>query len=211
MGCALLTAGHDIACQSFFNKYYQAIVLVNRKDVDETLVFNNDGRDTQISFNLKDGKTGYLFRSNENSGNLRASFSKSEDGDVPLYKHRVQLPIVGVSQETKRLLKELDLSDCFAAIRFKSGEIEIYGYNYGLKTSPYTYEPQGGIGGAVISLESRVEEYDPPYVYRGGANTRPTQEVLDQITIDDFCNLFANIDPVRIGDFNDDYNNDYFI
>lgn len=210
MGCVKLLNGIDLACGEIFRKYYQAIVLVNRCDVD-TVTISNDTVTTRISFNLKEGKSGVLFKANENSSNLTASFSKQDKKGTPYYTHRVQVPVAGVSEEVKALLKTMDLSDCFAAIRFKSGEIEIYGFNYGLKTTDYTYEAQGTLGGAAINLESRYEEYDPPYIYRGGAGTRPTEEVLDQITLQDFCDLFANIDPVLAGDFNDDFSNDFYI
>src|SRR5690606_1830493 len=113
-----------------------------------------------------------------------------------LYDHKIEIAVVGVDENSKTMLKQLDFSDYFGALQFKDGTIEIFGFNYGLKTDPYNYTPQG-IGGAVISLVSKYEEYDPPYVYAG-----------DSI---DFDNLFANIPSFLGGDFNNDFNNDFFI
>ena len=61
----------------------------------------------------------------------------------------------------------------------------------------------GGAGGSLINLISHENglEDDPPYIYvplTGSANQ-------------DFNNLFENIVDVDLGDFNDDFNNDFDI
>lgn len=202
--CYSIMKGFDLECSGAeFRKYYQNIVLVNRSDVD-SFIINSDIETNRIYFNLKENKTGFLFRSSENGGVINADFSKRENGGIVYYQHKLQMPIVGVSENSKTMLKQLDFSDYFAAVHFKDGTIEIFGFNYGLKTDNYNYTPQG-LGGGILSLISKYDEYDPPYTYR------PRNDGWEDEAIIDFNNLFANIPNVWCGDFNDDFNDDFFI
>lgn len=211
-GCVKLLAGLDVACLEILKKYYQSIVLVNKEDV-KTVSINSTAERNRIAFNLKPERTGLLFRGNENASVLSASFSKKEKDGIPMYNHKIQIPVVGVAEAIKALLKQLDLSNCFAAIQFKSGEVEIYGFNYGLKTDSYDYQAQSSFGGAPINMSSRYDEYDPPYIYlpptlqdtQGNGNTSEEQAIIN------FNNLFSTIPDVITGDFNDDFNNDFYI
>ena len=117
---------------------------------------------TRVRFTLKDGATGYLFRSLETGGALRASFNKSTENGIPMYDHRAQVPVVGVDETQKNLLKQLDNGNYFAAIQFKGDQVEIFGFNYGLTTGGYDFQAQSPIGGAYIPLQSTYKEYDPP-------------------------------------------------
>ncbi len=191
--CVKLMKGFDLECEGAeYRKYYQNAVLINRSDV-ENFTINSGIETNNIIFNLLATKTGYLFRSTENSSSIKLEFSKSEKKGIVYYDHKMDLPIIGVTENSKTILKQLDMSDYFGAIQFKDGTIEIVGFNYGLKTSNYTYDPAG----TVISLESKYSEYDPPYVYGGDAS--------------DFDNLFADIPNINVGDFNNDFNNDFYI
>ena len=196
MACRELLREQDLSCVDVYRKYYQQIVLVNKKDVNE-VVYNVDENNHSILFNLFDGTTGYRYRGNENSSLYSASFSKSVKKGQPLYSHSVSLPVVGVGTTTKLILKELDLSDYFAAIQFKSGTIEIYGFDNGLTTENYTFEAQNGLGGIGLTLTSKYEEEEPPYIYLGG-------EV-------NFDNKFAGIGDLLGGDFNFDFSTDFYI
>jgi len=204
MSCVKLMSGLDIACEPLFTKYYQNIVLINKSDVESFIVTNYDGFNN-VRFSLKAGKTGYAFNLPPAASNLSASFSKSEEQGIPVYSHLCSLPIAGTTENIKVILKQLDQTLVFAAIKFMGGSIEIYGWDYGLKTDSYDYQPQGGIGGAIIPLRSSFSEYDPPYMYnvkdeRGAA-------AIDE----DYENNFANIPNVNTGDFNNDYNDDFNI
>ncbi len=206
--CAEILKGFDLECLGAeFKKYYQQIVLVNKKDVDEFYI-NSSTSFNRIYFNLLEGKTGFLFRSTENGASFTASFDKTERKGVVYYSHKLQVPIVGANEEAKTMLKQLDFSNYFAAIHFKDGTIEIHGFKNGLKTDGYTYEPQG-MGGAMIPLVSRYDEYDPPYTYFPSLNDGSVDAGVLAIT--DFNNLFANIPAIYQGDFNSDYNSDFFI
>lgn len=194
MACKRLLSEHDVSCIDPYRKYYQQLVLVNLEDVNEVAI-NETAH--SILFNLVESATGYRYRGNENVALYSASFSKSTSKGQPFYAHSVNLPIVGVGSTTKAILRELDLSNYFAAIQFKDGTVEIYGFENGLKTSNYTYEAQNGMGGTSITLESKFDENEPPYVYAGiGEN---------------FDNKFAGIGDLFAGDFNDDFENDFYI
>lgn len=194
MACKRLIHEHDVSCLDVYRKYYQQIVLVNLEDVNEKVY---DEANHAILFNLVDGATGYRYRGNENVSLYSASFSKSVTKGQPLYSHSITLPVVGVGVTTKLILKELDLANYFAAIQFRDGTIEIYGFDNGLTTSNYTFSAQNGLGGTSITLESKFEEDEPPYIYLGADVN--------------FDNKFAGIGDLLGGDFSDDYSNDFYI
>lgn len=206
--CVDLMKGFDLECDgALYRKYFQNIVLVNRNDVDEFFI-NSSSTKNRIYFNLLEDKTGFLFRSTENGGTINAEFSKSVKNGIVLYDHKLDLAVTGINEDSKTMLKQLDMADYFAAVHFKDGTIEIHGFSFGLKTDPYTYTPQG-IGGGIISLVSKYPEYDPPYVYVPSLD--PNASGYDEQAIEDFNNLFANIPLIYGGDFNFDFNNDFFI
>jgi len=196
MACKELLRGHDVRCELPLRKYYQQIVLVNIDDVDQVGYDVNDNNHV-IIFNLNAGTTGYKYIGNEVSSLYSASFSKKVKKGQPLYDHTVNLPIIGVSVETKLILKELDTANYFAAIQFRDGTVEIYGFENGLKTNDYTFEAQNGLGGIGITLSSKFSEDEIPYVYGGDAIN--------------FDNDFADIPELIGGDFNQDYSSDFYI
>src|SRR5690606_20670472 len=193
MACKELLRGHDVTCELPVRKYWQQIVLVNIDDVDQVGYDVNDVNHV-IVFNLIPGATGYKYIGNDVASLYTASFSKITRKGQPLYNHTVNLPVVGVSIETKLVLKELDLANYFAAIQFRDGTIEIYGFENGLKTDDYTYEAQNGLGGTGLTLSSRYDEEDIPYVYLGG--------------VENYDNEFEGIGELFGGDFSDDFSND---
>lgn len=197
MGCVKLLNGLDISCQDFVNKYYQQVVLINRSDVNEVVIKNSDDFH-RISFNLNAGASGFLFAGNEAGDVYKANFDKETENGIPLYGHSVELPVVGTAEHIKILLKQLDAADMFAAVQFKDGTVEIYGFENGLATQDYTYEAQSGTGGAVIELTSKHQEYSPPYVYFASGNETAH-----------FNALFAGLPAVIGGDFNNDFSNDF--
>jgi hypothetical protein len=194
--CIDLMKGFDLECEGAkFRKYFQNVVLINRRDVKDFSI-NSSSILNSILFNLSATKTGYLFRTSENGGIINADFSKSEKNGIVTYEHKIEIAVTGINENSKTMLKQLDMANFFGAIQFKDGTIEIHGFDYGLKTANYTYTPQG-LGGAVISLVSKYSEYDPPYVYAGND--------------EDFDNLFADIPNFFGGDFNQDFSDDFFI
>jgi len=208
MDCGELIKGHDVACGVFGKRYYQNIVLVNKEDVSQYNIYTEQQKN-RINFNLKPTKTGFLFASNERVQLIGATFKKIVKKNVSYYSHSLVLPILGVSEGIKTLLRDLDDGEYFGAIQFIDGTVEILGFNYGLKAEPYTFDGQNGLGGIQLTLTSDEDERYPPYIYipkiLDAGNT-----VQEQANID-FNNLFANISEQYTGDFNNDYNSDYYI
>lgn len=199
MGCVSLIKGLDLNClDEFFRKYYQNVILINRNDVNQFQITTNTTQH-RIRFNLSAGKTGYLFSNSETVGILKAKFSKNEAKGINTYRHSVDIVVSGTSENIKTLLKQLDNSDYFAAIQFKSGDVEIYGFENGLGSSGYEYDATSGVGGSVINLVSKFDEYEPPYLYYSNDITG------------DFDDLFAGLPDFLGGDFNNDYSDDFYI
>lgn len=210
MSCEKLRAGLNIACGSFGNKYYQQVVLVNRSDVKNKLIIvsNTNIYDVytcahRLIFELNEPKvggppiTGYRFTVGENSTSIFGSFNKSDKDNIPQYSHAINIVLAGVTEEIKCIIKQLDQGDYFAAVQYYDGTIEIYGFEYGLSSADYGYDPQNSGGGGVIKLQSLSDalEDEPPFIYGGNP--------------EDFDNNFTDIVYNPNGDFNDDFNDDF--
>src|SRR5690606_27400965 len=140
---------------------YQQVVLVNRADVLNKLILTStvDINDNytcrhRVLFNLKPDKTGFRFTLNENATQIFAIAEKTTTEGFPQYSHAVNIVLFGVDEATKCLLKQLDNGDYFAALQFLDGTVEIFGFEYGLTTSNYSYDPQNLGGGAILKLNS---------------------------------------------------------
>lgn len=206
MSCIQLHSGQDLTCRSWAKKYYQQIVLVNKDDVEDFDIktfkiladsFERGLYRHRISFSLFEGKKGFRFRGSENGISYRADFSKQTVDNIVQYDHNLELPIMGATEETKGILKELDNANYFAAIQFMDGTVEIYGFDNGLTTGNYTYDLQGNLGGSFIPLQSRDLEDEPPYVFYSDDPNQDFNELFENSTVDD------------LGSFNDDFNHDF--
>lgn len=212
MSCIALYKGQDNACKTFAKKYYQQVVLINKKHIDSfdiNIGISMTGEPDAIKYNrvrfrLKEGRSGILFRGNERGDSYQASFEMDREDNIPQYLHNVQLPVFGVDEETKILLKTLDTANYFAAIQYRDNTVEIYGFENGLMTDPYSYEPSENEGGSIINLISSDNglEDDPPYIYI---------PLPGRSANDDFNNLFQDIPVIILGSFNDDFNDDFDI
>lgn len=170
----------------------QRIVFVNKDDLEDYNIVASSNRNS-ISFKLKDGKRGFLFQYNGGEV-VSSSFSKTNNRGVSYYRNSISAYIQGVEEKELSVLKQLDKSNYFGAVLFNSGDVWIYGFEYGLKLNDYTYTTESD-----ITLESNVTENYPPLIY---ISLNPKN---------DFDNLFGdNNDVVRLGDFNNDFNNDFY-
>lgn len=193
--CAELKRGQDTSCTSPLRRYYQQAVVMNKSDIDMTTVqitASDAGTPTptcayNVEFTLKEGKTGYLFRGNENGSTYKGYFDKvtNETFGVPDYTHHVQMLVAGVEENSKCILSSLDKGSFVVAMQFADGTVEIYGMQNGMKTDDYTYDTQENGGGTAIILSSRetAPEGYLPLVYKSAT---PDGETAD------FDNLFAN-------------------
>ena len=206
MSCLKLMQGLDLTCLRRVNKYYQNIVLINKSDV-QSFTIRSTATQHNIQFSLYPGRSGFLFAAPEEASNLTASFQKKEESGNPVYDHSCSLPVTGVGEDIMVLLKQLDQTNVFATIQYKDNTVEVLGWDYGLETQDYDYQPQGGIGGAIIQLKSRYPEYDPPFVYE----SKDYKDITPSTPTKDFDKKFLDIPDVDTGDFNDDFNNDFNI
>ena len=209
MSCQQLRQGQSNDCNAKPNKYYQQVVLVNRDDVLNKLILTSSVsiEDVytcrhRVLFNLKENKKGFRFTVNENASSIFGNSEKTIQDGIPQYLHSVSIIVSGVDEQTKCLLDQLDYSDYFAALQFYDGTIELFGFEFGLSTSGYTYDAMNGGGGSVIQLKSISEALENylPFVYRSS---------IDGSEIADFDNNFANLPFFENGDFNNDFNNDF--
>lgn len=207
--CLKLHNGQSNACPKSPFRYYQQAVLVNRSDVRNKLIqtsTTNISGDyecrNRVYFDLNPGTKGHRFSVGENASVVFGMFEKTEQNDIPQYSHAVNIVLTGVDEDTKCQLKQLDLADYFAALQTYDGLIEIFGFEYGLTTSNYTYDPANLTGGAIIKLNSLADslEDEPPFVYK-------SQNPGDEIS--DFDSEFENSELNLLGDFNDDFNFDF--
>lgn len=199
----IVLSGYDV-CEIEPNGRYQQVVFIRKDDllsyeIESKLDYTYSDLEPipyhNIKFKLKDNTKGIRFQLNENSTIIEASFSKSNNNNLPRYNHKVSIGIYGVTENRKWILKQFDLSkDYFAVLQHKSNVVEVFGFHNGFKTETYDYNDS-----ITLDLVSSFDEYDLPYIYKS--------EVLGNEIID-FDNDFANM-PITGNDFNIDYNNDY--
>lgn len=190
--CATLIVGQDATCVTPKRKYYQQAVVINKADIASYTVTKTDYDaptptcSYKVTFELKDGKTGYLFAGSENGSVYFGSFDKStSDLGFAQYMHKVNMIVMGADEAAKCALDALDKGLFVIAMQFTDGTVEIYGIDNGLSTPDYTYDVQGGGGGSAIVLQSleATPEGSLPLVYESAV---PGQET------EDFDALFAN-------------------
>lgn len=208
MICEKLRSGLDLTCASIQKKYFQKIVLINRSDIlNKRVVFSSVDINevytcaNRVYFNLFEDKTGFAFETNENSAQIFATFEKSDVQNIPQYKHTVNILIAGVTEDMKCLFVQLDNADLFAVGKYYDGTIEVFGFEFGLETGGYTFDPHNSSGGAVIKLSSNSNSLEdlPPLIYKSTEGN----ELID------FDNNFGNVILDINGDFNSDFNNDF--
>ena len=208
--CAELNRSLEVDClQPTKKKYIQKVQLINRGDLRQ-YSYRSDFEFNRVTFNLNSGARAYAIATSDVANVIDANFSKGEENGIPIYTHRVSFPIVGAGEGIKVMLKQLDAADLFAVLQFTDLTAEVYGINYGLKTTGYRYSIQNPLGGAIITMESRVPEYEPPLIYYPSVFVDDlSSEEAEKIINEHFDNGFADIPDFVCGDFNADFNNDF--
>lgn len=208
MSCEQLRQGLNLDCVGVSKKYYQQVVLVNRADIlNKRIVTSSidiEGNYTcrnRVYFNLIGNRSGFRFSMNENASSIFATFDKTIVENTPQYNHAVNIVVLGVTEEIKCLFTQLDYSDYFAVAQYYDGTVEVFGFEFGLSTNNYAYDPHNGSGGAVLRLSSLNDSLEdlPPLIYRSTEGT----------DIEDFDNNFQDVIFDINGDFNSDFNNDF--
>lgn len=171
--CKKLTAGMTFGCGTSIDKRYaQEVVLINIDDIDTSSITKeiSDAGEYKhnVSFELKDGKTGYKFVFPANGSGVFGSVEKSQsDLGIVQYSHIANMIMIGADETAKGVLESLDKGRVIALL--KIGQVvEVYGIDNGLSTGDYTLDLQGGAGASAITLVSGegFEEANLPFVYK---------------------------------------------
>lgn len=192
--CGKLLNGQDNTCVVLTRRYYQQAVVINRSDIDPASIayLRTDFSSPSpvcaygVSFELKPGKTGFLFAGLEAGSAYFGTFDKTRnDQGYPQYAHNANLIVAGANIEAKCILSGLDKGSYVVAYQFADGTVEIYGIGSGLTTGDYSGDIQtnGGVVSVVLSSLEVAPENDLPMVY---VSAVPGQES------EDFDALFAN-------------------
>ena len=208
--CETLYKGYSTGCLPAERKLEQTVVLINKSDVAEYVLETSSvtmggvySCAYGIRYKLLEGKKGFLLEGPARGEAITANYSRSgKDGDI-LYDHEIQIPTVGTSEELKCFLENLESGFYFAAVKYTTGLVEIFGFHYGLKPSDFKVDLQNSAGGTLLKLKSDSDSLEDrmPYIYKS----------LETSPAEDYDNLFQDITVVSNGDFNNDFNNDFFI
>lgn len=164
--CGQLNRGQDLSCPNLAKKYFQQAIVINRQDIENYQVqIDSTKNEFYVSFNLKKGKTGYLFRGKEAGSSFFGSADKSttEQGMIQ-YLHKTNLILQTADVEGKLSQHELDNGSFLVALQLTNNTVEIYGMEFGMSTADYTLDLQanGGVNTVVLqSFENSQENYLP--------------------------------------------------
>jgi len=189
--CGEIKKDYSLSCSYENVKLRQRIVLINKNDINKFVINGNS-----IRFNLIEGKRGFLYEYFDEGTVISANYNKTDRNNIPYFKSNISLFLNGVDLENSNIQDELNLSNYFCAVLYSNGVVKIFSFHYGLKTDSYTYDEK-----ANINLISREDEPNQPYIYESMGNSAE----------EDFDNLFEDLESPDLGDFNDDFNNDFFI
>lgn len=182
-----------LLCSSseFKGRWAQRIVFINKKDVAKFSIVGG-----RISFILKENTSGVPY---EYSRNLLETLGNSEyeikNSDY-YYKHNVQVPLGDLAN--MQLFLELANSNYFAGLLDNKGRVFIFGFQYGLKPENDLYNAHLLNVVTLSSQESGLEQLPPLLLH----SNNPKK---------DFENNFTNNELLELGDFNNDFNNDFFL
>lgn len=175
--CGKLFEGMDVSCENIKRKYFQQAVIINKSDIDpDSIVFGDTDPSGEgaivckynVSFKLKTGKKGFLFKGAEKGTSFSGTYDKTDsDISIPQYVHVVNIVLVGADEKTKCILSSLDKGLYVVALQFTDGTVEIYGMENGIGTGDYTVDLQGNGGAILLPLTSNenAPENRLPSVY----------------------------------------------
>lgn len=196
--CGRIYKGQDSSCEVQQKGHEQELVLMNYDDLDTLTVTRECDAESskyRVSFTLKPGKSGVLFKGPTAGNMMKGTFSKTRaDNGLVEYQHMVHILMAGINEDQKCILDALDKGRVFAAKKIRNYKrngagldeaIEIYGIGQGLVTDDYDYDltENGGLVDITLQSQEGAFENNLPYIYE---STTPGSE------IDDFEALFEN-------------------
>lgn len=185
--------GFITPCEVDAHKYDQRLVVINRNDV-ETYEIISDKDNHHIYFNLKENLSGFAIENLVNASHIDINLQREDFGKLTYYNASVSFFLEGAEEYVKNIIKQLDSSNYFIVAKF-GNTIEVIGFET-------AFDNSGGYNasGSLQTLNTKLSDSMPPLVYKSLLNSE----------IDDFNNNFEGLPVVTIGDYNEDYNEDYF-
>lgn len=200
MICYKIKEGVNFCNPDNAKRWIQRVVLFNRGDVGNDTIIRNRytiffKTNNKISEEIGDTSLigGYAFEYPDVYAQILGNAESVEDMNYRQWRHNVQVSLAGFEHFKK--LDELNRGEIFAALLDSNDNIWIFGFDYGLKPAvDYLYQ---NIEMDTITLQSRVLEDTPPLLYLGDTS--------------DFWNNFTEVEDIpKKGDFNNDFNDDFF-
>lgn len=175
------------------NSSFEPTVLAMSKNQVEKFIIN-EGR---IYFNLKEGEQAIELGNYINEPNFSMVYDDLQGQNT--YNHSLDIAVNGLSEYTlNKVLKGLE-GDYFVAVKTSIQDVLIYGFNNLLSVSDYVYG-----SGVNLTIISKEEEFSKPLFF--------SQSFEGDIIGAKFAfdNKFKDLDFDVLGDFNDDFSNDFY-
>lgn len=189
MICYNIKNGLDFCGINHSKLWIQRVVLIAKKDVVDVLRDENI-----ISFTLGTGKKGYAFDYAKTSNSVMGTCETVTKFDYAQFRHNVQIPFISFMNNT--LLVDLVRGEYFAALLDGAGRVWIFGYDYTLRSQ------DGLVSHIAVDIltmrsdESGLEDVPPLRFYSGDP-------------VADFYNDFEGLPTPVLGEFSDDFSNDF--
>ena len=189
MECYKLFSDMNLCDYKHPKRWMPRVVLIDKSDVLQYSILNN-----RISFELSKKAVAYKYPDNLND--VLGNFEITELFGYKQYRHNVQIPIVDYRHWAQ--IEELTKSEFFVALIDNRNNVFIFGFEYGLEAQDGLVEHTNY---STITLRSSDA---------GLENRLPLLFTSDNPK-DDFYNNFEDSEVVPLGEFSDDFSNDFFI
>ncbi|TSE05254.1 hypothetical protein [Aquimarina algiphila] len=173
--CGKIVAEQVIDCNSIIVKgIEQAVLLINRCDIDNYSVVKSDTEHKATAINLKPGTTGYLIKGLNGKSLFNASHSINVNDDAPDdWNHTVALRGWNLTEANLVYIRNLGRGADLVAITLDKtasddlNKYKVYGLENGLKIGEYSQNTGENKGAFIYTLASKAPDFetDPPVVW----------------------------------------------
>lgn len=192
MVCAKIKNGYDQCVDKHPRRWIPRVVLVNISDLKEIqrTKYGIYFKLIQIG-GVGNRAKGFAFEYLEVSNQVLANAEAVNKNNYKQWRHNVQLPMVDFANF--EVLDAINKGEYFAALIDADDRVWIFGVNFGLQPDDYLFV---GTDFTTLTLRSANLEDSPPLRYLGPSI--------------DFWNNFESAELSELGDFNDDFNDDFY-
>ncbi len=173
--CGKVLSDQLIDCNSVIIKgIEQAIILINRCDIDTYTLDVTDTTHKATAINLKSGSTGYLIQGINGKSLFYGSHSINANDDAPDdFVHTVGLRSYNLTEENLIFIRSLGRGADVVAITLDKtvstdeDKYKVYGLENGLKVGEYAQQTNENRGASIYTLTSRDPDFEtyPPLVW----------------------------------------------